>query len=190
MKKYIFIFTLATCAAHAQVAIGKSSVTPGASLEFGNSGNTTDLNDISKQKALVLPWITDEASVASGSVPGTLIYDIDAKKVKLAVATAENSTTISIWRDLTVATDGVVDPSLQNATGITEKPTAKVSIGKTPSSIPGVLVLEDTDKAMILPLVKDYKSVITPEPGAIVYDTTNNMFCVYNGKNWTFWSAQ
>ena len=81
---------------------------------------------------------------------------------------------------------GVVDTSLQNT--ITEQTEAKVSIG-TPTAVPGILVLEDADKAMVLPLVDKYSSVINPSPGMMVYDVSNDMICLYNGTVWSFWKG-
>ena len=78
----------------------------------------------------------------------------------------------------------MVDTSLQAS--LTDQAEAKVSIG-TPTSTPGILVLEDNDKAMILPLVDKYSSVVNPSPGMMVYDLSNDMLCVFNGTVWSFW---
>lgn len=78
--------------------------------------------------------------------------------------------------------DGVL---IQNTA--TEKTSAKTSIG-TPTSTPGILVLEDTTKAMILPKVASpHLNIINPAPGMMVYDMFNKQLAVFNGRVWSFW---
>ncbi|RKT01492.1 hypothetical protein [Chryseobacterium defluvii] len=152
--------------AFSQVAIGKTTVTNNSvSLEFGP-----------ENRGIILPWVNSAASV-TGAVNGTLIYDTNDKKVKVKYATG--------WKDLSVNSTGVVDTSLQSP--LTEKPGAKVSIG-TPSAVPGILVLEDSNKAMILPKVASpHLAIINPAPGMMVYDTTAKQLAVFNGSVWSFW---
>lgn len=174
-KIIIFIFIFINTLIFSQVAIGKSSVTNSSvSLEFGNI-----TGDSNTQRGIILPWVTSTASV-TGVVTGTIIYDTSDKKVKYY----KDTDTTPIWFDLSVDTTGVIDTSLQDS--LTDLPNAKVSIGN-PSSTPGILVLEDSNKAMILPLVDKYSSIINPSPGMMIYDLSNDMFCVFNGTVWSFW---
>jgi hypothetical protein len=156
------------------VAIGKASVSsPSVSLEFG-TGN----------KGILLPWVTGVSTV-TGAVNGTLVYNTTDKKVYVKYASG--------WKDLSVdATGTTVDP-ITNVDGLTlqnsldDLNTAKVSIG-TPTSTPGILVLEDTNKAMILPKVASpHLNIVNPSPGMMVYDTTKKQLAVYNGTVWSFW---
>ena len=179
MKKNIIIssFLLFSAFAFSQVAIGKSSistlsdnVTPNSSisLEFG-TGN----------KGILLPWVSSAASV-TGAVNGTIIYDITDKKIKYLKGGS--------WFDLSVDTTGVVDTTLQDP--LTEKSTAKVAIGANGATdtIPGILVLTDKDKAMILPKVASpHLNIINPSAGMLVYDTTAKQLAVFNGTVWSFW---
>ena len=175
MKNIIIsMFTLFTTCAFAQVAIGKASVSsPSVSLEFG-TGN----------KGILLPWVTGFSTV-TGAVNGTLVYNTTDKKVYVKYASG--------WKDLSVdATGTTVDP-ITNVDGLTlqnsldDLDTAKVSIG-TPTSTPGILVLEDTNKAMVLPQVASpHLTIINPAPGMMVYDTVKNQLAVFNGKVWSFW---
>lgn len=176
MKKFLFLLFILSCTlGFSQVAIGKADITnPSVSLEFGNIAG-----DANTQRGILLPWVDSEASV-NNPVTGTLIYDTTDKKVKYY----KDTNTTPIWFDLSVDNTGVVDTSLQAS--LTDQAEAKVSIG-TPTSTPGILVLEDTDKAMILPLVDKYSSVVNPSPGMMVYDLSNDMFCVFNGTVWSFW---
>lgn len=171
MKKNIIIssFLLFSAFAFSQVAIGKPSVTnTSVSLEFG-----------AENKGLLLPWVTSAASV-TGAVDGTIIYDIIDKKVKYLKAGS--------WFDLTVDTTGVVDTTLQDS--LTETTSAKVAIGKdgATDTTPGILVLTDTNKAMVLPKVASpHINIINPAPGMVAYDTVKKQLAVFNGTVWSFW---
>lgn len=161
--------TIVAANAHSQVAIGKAAVTnTSVSLEFGNAN-----------KGLLLPWVTSAASV-SGAVDGTIIYDTSDKKVKYRRAGS--------WFDLSVDATGIVDTAIQNP--LTENPTAKMVIGTNGASdtTPGILVLSDSDKAMILPKVASpHLNIINPSSGMMVYDTTAKQLAVFNGTVWSFW---
>lgn len=166
--------------AFSQVAIGKDAITklsddvtpnPGISLEFGP--------DTTEKKGIVLPWVTSAAAV-TGAVNGTIIYDITDHKVKYKKA--------GTWFDLSVDTNGTAITTLQDSK--TELTNAKVAIGKdgATDTTPGILVLTDTDKAMILPKVAvPHLNIKNPAAGMLVYDTTNRQLAVFNGKNWSFW---
>lgn len=161
----------------AQVAIGKTpTVNTSVSLEFGN-----------ENRGMILPWVTNTSAIAD-AVNGTMIYDLSDHKVKTKYASG--------WKDLSVdATGTTVDP-LTNIDGVmiqdshTENTGAKVSIG-TPTSVPeanGILVLEDQNKAMILPKVASpHLNIIDPAPGMMVYDTSAKQLAVFNGTVWSFW---
>lgn len=180
--------------AFAQIAIGKSSITlapsppntpnPFISLEFGDY--------VANQgKGIVLPWIT-AAMDKSTAVTGTIIYDTVDKIVKYKNGPGTNdwfalskNETLTVGTTPNFDTTGVVNTTLQDA--FTDAPTAKISIGTT-SSIPGILVLEDNNKAMILPKVPSpHLNIANPEPGTMAYDTVTKQLAIYNGKVWSFW---
>ena len=169
----IFVFSLSAACAFAQVAIGKTSVSNSSvSLEFYDSSDNV--------RAIVLPWVTSASNVA-GAVEGTIIFDASDKKVKYKNGTFS-------WADLTRVDNGVVDTSLQDS--ITEKSEAKAMIGGTPSTdtTPGILVLGDTNKAMVLPkIASPHLTIIKPEPGTMAFDTVTQQLAVYNGTVWSFW---
>ncbi|WP_223609264.1 hypothetical protein [Chryseobacterium sp. OSA05B] len=158
----------------AQVAIGKTTITnTSVSLEFESAN-----------RGMILPWVSSAPGV-TGAVNGTMIYDLSDHKVKVKYTSA--------WKDLSVdATGSTVDPLtgvdgalIQNSA--TERATAKVAIG-TLSSTPGILVLEDPNKAMILPKVANpHLNIINPSPGMVVFDTAKKLLAVFNGKTWSFW---
>lgn len=165
MKKIIITASLLLAATlYSQVAIGKNTVTNNfVSLEFGNG-----------PRGILLPYVQNESAVPA--VEGSIIYDAETKKVKYYNGS---------WQDLSVVNSGVVDLAPQQ--GLTERSTAKSSIG-IPTSTPGILVLEDKTKAMILPKVDSpHLAIQNPAAGMMVYDTAKKLLCLYNGTEWTFW---
>lgn len=181
-----FVFSIPV---FSQVAIGKPSVANGKiSLEFGISDPTNG------HKGLLLPWVSTVVGTPNASytgvlspVEGTMIYDVSDHKVKVKY--------VAGWKDLSVDTSGTtVDPLtsvdgmvIQNA--FAEDPSARVSIGTgVPSQVSGILVLEDADKAMVLPkAASPHLNIVNPAPGLMVYDTVKKQLAVFNGKVWTFW---
>ncbi|WP_347219846.1 hypothetical protein [Chryseobacterium sp.] len=169
MKKtgiIISLFLFNQC--FSQVAIGKNSVNnTSISLEFGN-GN----------RGMILPWVTSTGTVA-GAVDGTVIYDASDKKIKYRKS--------GVWMDLTIDASGVVNTALQNSK--TESATAKVTIGGgSVNTTPGILVLADDHKAMVLPKMNSpHLNIINPAAGTIAYDTVTHQLAVFNGTVWSFW---
>lgn len=165
----IFVAVLVFSKFSAQVAINKTTVSsPSVSLEFNNSA--------SNAKGIVLPWVGSTTAV-TGAVPGTMVYDNTTHKVWVRKNAG--------WADLSVDNTGTADISMQQS--LVENASAKVSIG-LPTSTPGILVLEDTNKAMILPKVASPQTtIINPAPGMMAYDTVTKNLAVFNGTVWTFW---
>ena len=183
-KYFSILSVMIASLSFAQVAIGKSNISnTSVSLEFG-TGN----------KGIILPWATNSSGVSlptSGNKSGTFILDVNDKKVKLS----KNDGT---WFDLTVhnlekpATGGniAINNALQTNAAFPEKTDAKTMIGGNPTtdSTPGILVLADTNKAMIPPLVTDPATNIkNPAPGMMVYDSAKKLLAVYNGTVWSYW---
>ena len=156
----------------AQVAIGKASISsPAVSLEFYDNADNT--------RGIILPWVTSTAAV-TGAVNGTIVYNTADRKVYVKYASG--------WRDLSVDTAGTVTTTLQDT--LSDLDTAKVLIGGDPATdtTPGILVLADTNKAMVLPKVASpHVNIVNPSPGMMVYDTTKKQLAVFNGTVWSFW---
>lgn len=178
MKKIIIISTIFIAhLAFSQIAIGKSAIStlsdnvtpnPNISLEFG-TGN----------KGIILPWVTSAAGVTS-AVPGTIIFDTTDYKIKVKLAAS--------WKDLSINTNGTADTTLQNS--LTDQSTAKTVIGTNAATdtTPGILVLSDTNRAMVLPkMVSPHLNIKNPAPGIIAYDTSTKQLAVFNGTVWSFW---
>ncbi|MBB4805542.1 hypothetical protein HNP38_000814 [Chryseobacterium defluvii] len=168
-KTFILLFATISACVYSQVAIGKSSVTnTSVSLEFGT-----------ENRGLLLPWVTSEGGV-TGAVDGTMIYDTADKKVKYR----KNGSWFDLSRDIT----GTVDTTLQDP--IVEQASAKTGIGTNASTdaTSGILVLTDTDKAMVLPKVDSpHLNIINPSAGMIAYDNVKHQLAVFNGTVWSFW---
>ncbi len=172
MKNIIITITiLLSTYATAQVAIGKASFSSNSvSLEFGN-----------ENRGFILPWVTNTTNV-TGAVNGTIVYNTTDKKVYVKYASG--------WKDLSVDTTGAADTSLQNP--LSDVASAKVMIGGNPTTdtTPGVLILADTNKAMILPKVASpHLNIVNPSPGMMVYDTTAKQLAIFNGTVWSFWKS-
>lgn len=167
MKSIVFIILILVSGltANAQMAIGKHQVDGSGIVDFSTGGVS----------GIVLPWVT---TIPTGTAltPGMLIYNAIEKKVMYHNGTA--------WVDLSINA-GTVNLTEQNA--IPEVAGGTV-VGALSSSVKGVLVLETTDKALILPKTRSpHLNIVKPMAGTICYDTNKKMMCVYNGSEWSFW---
>ncbi len=148
---------------NAQVAIEKASVDGDGLLDFAS--NT--------KKGIILPSVTS----TPGVVEGTLVFDGNDKKIKYY-----NGSWVELSEETGTARTqtNTVSESVTSGQG--------VIIGAETSSAPGVLVLESSDKALILPKVASpHLNVVNPSPGMICYDTENQTLSVFNGSVWEFW---
>lgn len=154
-----------------QIIIGQGKnapSSPSVSLEFGTDA-----------KGLQLPWVDNINNVVN-VVDGTMVLDLMDRKVKIKLQSG--------WKDLSIASTSLINTFLQD--GKSDIESAKTSIG-TPTNVAGILVLEDEDKAMQLPMVKSpHLSIIDPAPGMIAYDTLSKQVCVFNGSVWSFWKPE
>lgn len=164
MKKYTFIiFSFISLCAFAQVAIGKTGVDGSAILDFKSDTN----------KGIILPWVDSSTGITS---VGALIYGVSSKKVMYRDNTG--------WQDLSVNTGSVDTQEIENLSEVGEG----LIIGDVSGAAEGVLVLNDNTKALVLPKSSEpWLNIQDPEAGTIVYDTKNNLLCVYNGTEWAFW---
>lgn len=161
--------------ATAQTAIGKTSVDGNSILDFG-TGN----------KGIILPWVQNASTLTGGAATnGTLLYDVQTKKVRARVNGA--------WTDLSRNGDDTATHTTKiNAhlakNEVINSGQSGVIMGATSSSAIGVLVLESNAKALILPkMASPHLNMRNPEPGTMAYDTVKDLLCVYDGKEWSFW---
>lgn len=161
---------------------------------IGNSiGTATDKTSVllefsSDNKGLVLPYVR---TLPSGTTlaPGTIVLD----------ASSSGNSRIKVYNRNTIAgTNGWLDLSGQNgnvSTQLATQPTtaensaSKVIIGADTSPVNGVLVLESSTKAMVLPQVDDVNNIPSPSPGMMVFvrKEGSERLAVFNGTVWSFW---
>lgn len=179
MKNIITIMLLgAFTALQAQVIIGDASgtVSPGNKgsvlLEFASTNN----------KGIIVPYVRTRPA-ASVANQGTIL--LDASNAATARMFYSNGTN---WIDLSGQDANVNSALTIQPTGVPES-SAKSIIGANSSSADGVLVLESTTKAMVLPIVSDVNNILSPSPGMLVYvnKSAAKRLAVYNGSKWSFW---
>jgi hypothetical protein len=181
MKKlYVTAFTIAMAMLNGQIIIGDAIGTAPAGqktsvlLEFAAGQN----------KGIVLPYLrTMPIAPAEGTIA------LDASNATDARVKYFNGT----WMDLS-GQNGDVTSSLSiqpSVTQVTETVGAKAIIGADATAAEGILVLESSSKAMLLPTVEDVQNVINPAPGMMVYvnKAGAKRLAVFNGTRWSFWKA-
>ncbi|SKC08344.1 hypothetical protein SAMN05660477_02905 [Soonwooa buanensis] len=166
MKNNLLIFSLvlASILGKAQVSIGKDSVTNSSVLlEFGSAN-----------KGIILPTTIDAPTNATD---GTFIVN----KARKSVQVKQNG----IWTDLT-GTNSVLNNPFINAGNLDVG--ESVIIGKSSSAHEGILILESTTRAMVLPKVSNPSTIVgKPVIGTMLYDTVSDSLAVFDGVNWHYW---
>lgn len=165
MKYYflILIICLLSGKANSQVTIDKLTVDGGSTLLDFASGSS---------KGIILPAVQ---TLPSSPASGTFLFDKNDATVKMYQ--------FNKWIELSDEGDtaGVLP---YNGTA---KNTQTV-MGAQNTNVNGVLVLEASDKAMILPKVASpHLNVPKPYPGMMCYDTDAKALAVFDGSNWNYW---
>lgn len=182
MKKYIILgfVLLSTIQVFSQVIIGNSVGTAtnktSVLLEFANTDD----------KGIIIPYVTNIPTTVS---EGTIL--LDASNATAARVKFYNGTS---WVDLS-GQNGNVSTELSTQPTTAEDPASKVIIGERASSADGVLVLESSTKAMVLPTVTNVNNIPSPSAGMMVYvkgtgATPNKRLAIYNGSKWSFWRGK
>ncbi|WP_312554710.1 hypothetical protein [Empedobacter brevis] len=166
MKNLVYIILVLGGFSQAQIAIGKTAVVGSNTLlDFDQSPTNS--------KGIILPAVTNAANVALTN--GTFVFDINTKKVRMV----ENNA----WKDLSDA--GNTSNLISNASNDIGN---GVILGAETSAATGILVLEATDKAMILPKITNpHLTVKSPYAGMMCYDTVSKTLAVFDGTNWNYW---
>lgn len=148
----------------AQIAVEKSQVDGDGILDFPS--NTT--------KGILLPIVE---TLPSNAVSGTLLMDKNDMVLKMNVE--------SSWQAL--SDSGSIAGAAFNTNE--ELPgNNRVIIGASSTNAPGLLVLESSDKALVLPRVAaPHINVKDPYPGMICYDTESKSMAVFDGLKWSYW---
>ena len=160
--------------------------------DTGSAGNNTNsvLLDFptGQNKGIILPYVR---TLPTTPAEGTIVLDAvsgTAARVKYYNANTHPGT--NGWVDLS-GQNGTVTTALSTQPTTTEIANAKAIIGadeNTPTP-DGVLVLESTTKAMVLPIVSDVNNIPSPSPGMMVYvnKADAKRLAVFNGTKWSFW---
>lgn len=178
MKKTILLTALLMSSSYAfsQMIIGD---------EDGSATNKTSvLLDfaVGQNKGIILPAVT-ELPVGSGLVEGTILLDAsDSENAKVVYYNGG-------WFDLSSGNEADISDFIESQPN-SDEVSKGVIIGSDSSSADGVLILESTDKAMILPMVESTDDISNPAPGMMVYinNTGAKRLAVFNGSKWTFWA--
>lgn len=184
MKKVIgTIFLAIMSSATAQViigdAVGTATEKTSVLLEFAAGQN----------KGIILPYIRTMPALPA---EGTILLDAStptASRVKYYAGTVKG------WVDLSGQDANLNSPTVlasfatEQPASIIENPIAKAIIGAQSSSADGVLVLESTTKAMVLPTIGDVQDIPSPSPGMMVYinKAGAKRLAIFNGSRWSFW---
>lgn len=184
MKNIILTLLLASASSFsAQIIIGDAAGTAAIKtsvlIEFAADQN----------KGIVLPYVRTMPVSPSA---GTILLDASiptAARVKLYNANTSSGT--NGWLDLSGQSANVTSVLTAQPTAADAPETleSRTIIGDVISPANGVLVLESTTKAMVLPTVADVQDVMSPSPGMMVYvnKAGSKRLAVYNGAMWSFW---
>lgn len=184
MKKLIAtIFLGSITLINAQVIIGDATGTAAVKtsvlLEFAAGQN----------KGIILPYVR---TIPLTPTEGTILLDASTPTTSRMKYYAGS---VKGWVDLSGqdanlnSTTVLANFATEQPSTITETATSKAIIGAQTTTADGVLVLESTTKAMVLPTVADVQNIPSPSPGMMVYvnKTGAKRLAVYNGSKWSFW---
>lgn len=178
MKKiYLTIFISIATLGFSQVIVGD---------DIGTASNKTSVLlefAANQNKGIILPYNRTLPS-GSGLVEGTIL--LDATDPLNAKVKYYNGT----WQDLSSGNGGNISTYLTaQPSTVSEDTTKGAIIGSDKSLVNGVLILESTNKAMVLPTVESTDNIPDPAPGMMVYinKTGAKRLAVFNGAKWSFW---
>ncbi|MCU7615806.1 hypothetical protein NZ698_01230 [Chryseobacterium sp. PBS4-4] len=161
-------------------AVGTATDKTSVLLEFANTNN----------KGVILPYVRAKTTTPT---QGSIILDAsiptDARVKFYNGNTAPGS---GGWVDISGQGADITNALAIQPTSaqVPEPDEAKTIIGANTTSInDGVIVLESTTRAMVLPTVSDVNNIPTPSPGMMVYvnKAGAKRLAVYNGSKWSFW---
>lgn len=162
MKILSFLVFLLSISMSAQIAIGKPTVDGSGIMDFA-----TGLN-----KGIILPAVNTTPGTPTN---GTFVLDKNDKKIKML----ENE----IWVDLTKS--GNTNSLITNTGTETGQ---GVIVGSETSPASGILVLESSNHALILPKISNPEiNVKSPYPGMMCYDTVSKSMAIFDGVAWNYW---
>lgn len=147
-----------------------------------------------QNKGIILPYVRT-IPTAVNTTPGTMLLDASTATMTSVKYYAPGNAKADAngWIDLSNGNKAnLITPTdymIKQPSALIEDTTSKAIIGANTTSAKGVLVLESTTKAMLLPQVLTTDDVKDPAPGMMVYvNGTKKRLAVFNGAKWTFWA--
>lgn len=137
-------------------------------LEFGT-----------ENKGIILPSVSEVDNPSFG----TFAFNTTDKSVQ--VYEERNNAGAGGWTKLTEDGEGIIPVDYINSGSDVGD---GVVIGAASSGKKGILVLESTTQALVLPKVASpHDNIPSPIAGTMVYDTDADMIAVFDGENWYYW---
>ncbi|MDN3693718.1 hypothetical protein QWZ06_16160 [Chryseobacterium tructae] len=172
MKKNIIniLLLLLPTTFYTQIAIGKANITGTSTiLDFDNSAGNT--------RGIILPAVQN-SPVYKGTHNannGTFIFDQSTSKIRMYQNDA--------WIDISsVGSRNNIMPNTSPGSSLS------IIMGSSSSAAKGVLILESSNKAVILPQITNpHTSVANPYPGMMCYDRASKSVAFFDGKVWNYW---
>ena len=157
-------------------ALGSATTKTSVLLEFAAGEN----------KGIIVPYVRT-LPTANLVNQGTIL--LDASTASAARMKFSNG---SSWVDLSGQDANITTTLTSQPPTSALETSAKSIIGARTSNADGVLILESTTKAMVLPLVDKVSDIASPSPGMMVYvkgvnPSFNKRLAVYNGNKWSYW---
>ena len=184
MKKIIATIFLGSMAfANAQViigdAVGTAADKTSVLLEFAANQN----------KGIIVPYVR---TMPTTPTEGTILLDASTpttSRMKYYAGTVKGWVDLSGQDANLNSTAVLADFAAEQPSTIVENTSSKAIIGAQATTADGVLVLESTTKAMVLPTVADVQNIPSPSPGMLVYvnKAGAKRLAIFNGAKWSFW---
>lgn len=167
MKKYLIIILIGLGSGNtvnAQTAVEKRTVSSNNAVLDFPSGTT---------KGIILPAVE---TLPAAPANGTFLFDRNDSKIKMRQNGA--------WVDLSgTGSASALVPFSGNINS-----NKKTVIGAKESAVDGVLVLESTNKALVLPHISNpHLTVKSPYAGMMCYDTNRKAVAFFDGLVWNYW---
>lgn len=123
-------------------------------------------------RGIILPMVDETPNLTGGTFA--------VNKISKSVQYSNGES----WIDLTTQGELIE----HNFANVGDENANGVIIGSETTSKSGVLVLESTTAALVLPKVANpHLSILSPIAGTICYDTISDSLAVFDGNTWSFW---
>jgi hypothetical protein len=162
----------------------KSQVVLGGKTSVEGSSTILDFNNVSaNSKGIILSSVQNiNKALSQNPVEnnGTFLFDKSDRHVKMY----QNNT----WINLSGPINPGINPTNPMLINTSAETDGTVIIGNTTSPAKGALVLESSNKAMILPRISSpHLNVKSPYTGMMCYDLESKSLALFDGAVWHYW---